>query len=300
MKVGPTERTVRLPRLGLGCGGRGSRGRGRGCRRRTRRRRIRLLALRLTFLRRRLRHLLGALFRHHDVARLDRLILAERVGPALTGPPAAARGVEFRAVLQGVRQRRVGLAADRGRLRDVFAGGAVGEQHHLGRRAQALAGLLVLREAGGRRRIGDREIETVAGPHAHGAEAAALRRRDWRDRRTGQLRLHRRRARTADRRIRRGARAAVRYCGPQLFCASATITERRCSPRSRSPPRKRCRSTLMRSRLPRMRVIWPFRSTHCCDCNALNRKNPLPSHPARRPCATMRSSSACCLLDASS
>ena len=123
MNVGPTERTVRLPGsvsaaagggvpAGAAVAGAALAGGG-----------IRLLALRLALLRRRLRHLLGALFRHHDVARLDRLILAERVGPALTGPLAAAGGVELRAVLQGVRQRRVGLAADRGRLRDVFAGG---------------------------------------------------------------------------------------------------------------------------------------------------------------------------------
>src|SRR5207253_11371448 len=40
---------------------------------------------------------------------------------------------------------------------------------------RALARRLVLREASGRRGIRDREIESVAGAHAHGAKTATLR-----------------------------------------------------------------------------------------------------------------------------
>ena len=88
---------------------------------------------------------------------------------------AGAGGVELGAEFERVRQRRIRLAADRDRLVDVLAGIAVGEQRRFRRRAQRLAGLLVVLEprlVGGERH---REIAAVAGADADGAEGAGRR-----------------------------------------------------------------------------------------------------------------------------
>ena len=92
--------------------------------------------------------------------------------------PAALQaqdGVELGAEFERVRQRRIRLAVDRDRLVDVLAGIAVGEQRRFRRRAERLAGPLVVlksRLVGGERH---REITAVAGADADGAEGAGRR-----------------------------------------------------------------------------------------------------------------------------
>ena len=92
--------------------------------------------------------------------------------------PAALQaqdGLNSGRISERVRQRRIGLAADRHRLVHVLAGIAIGEQRGFRRRAQRLAGLLVVGEArrhGGER---DREIGAVAGADADRAIGAGLR-----------------------------------------------------------------------------------------------------------------------------
>ncbi len=81
------------------------------------------------------------------------------------------RGAE----LEGGRQRRVELAGRRYRRVHVLAGIAIGIERCFRRRAQRLAGLLVIGKARRHRGEGDREIGAVAGAHAHRAIGAGHR-----------------------------------------------------------------------------------------------------------------------------
>src|SRR6185369_13845306 len=99
-----------------------------------------------------------------------------------------------------------------------------------------------------------------------------------------------------------GCCTALAYCGPQLFCANARITERRWFSRSlppRPPLRSRSRLVVICSRLARICWIWLFTGPHCADCPLNSEKKPELSQPIRLACEVTRSSSACCLLAAS-
>src|SRR5260370_285851 len=129
--------------------------------------------------RRRPRHLLCALFGDDDVALLfgggfvvDAL---QGVGPCLSGRLARTGWIEFLAEAKRIRGRRIGLAVDRHRLVDVFAGVAIGEEGRLRSRAETLAGLFVIGEAGGHGGERDRKVSAVAAADADGAEGAGLR-----------------------------------------------------------------------------------------------------------------------------
>src|SRR6185312_3170609 len=120
-----------------------------------------------------------ALLGDDDVALLfDRSLVIDRLQrfrPGLAGGLAGTRRVELGAELERVRQRRIRLTVDRDRLVDVLAGIAVGEQRRLRRRAERLAGSLVVlkpRLIGSKRH---REISAVAGADADGAEGAGWR-----------------------------------------------------------------------------------------------------------------------------
>ena len=125
------------------------------------------------------RHLLRALLGDDDVALLfgGGLVvdILQRIGPGLAGSLAGAGRIEFLAVAERVRQRRIGLAADRHRRVDVFAGVAIAEQRGFGRRAQRLAGLFVVGEAPRHGGEGDRKISAVAGADADRAIGSGLR-----------------------------------------------------------------------------------------------------------------------------
>src|ERR1700722_3280726 len=131
------------------------------------------------FRRRRLRHLLRALFGDDDVALLlgGGLVIDafQRVGPCLSGRLAGAGRIELLAVAKRIRRGRIGLAADRHRLVHVLAGIAIGVQRRIRRRAQRLAGLFVIRKARGNGGERDRKISAVAGADADGAVGAGLR-----------------------------------------------------------------------------------------------------------------------------
>src|SRR6202012_1070455 len=92
--------------------------------------------------------------------------LLERLGPGLAGALAAAARVELLAIGERGRQVGVGAAAGRDRLRHVLALAAMAVERRLGRRAEPLAGLLVIAEPARCGRIGDREIVAVARAHA--------------------------------------------------------------------------------------------------------------------------------------
>ena len=95
-----------------------------------------------------------------------------------------------------------------------------------------------------------------------------------------------------------GPRAALAYCGPQLFCASAVSTERRWFSRSAPPMpplRRRSRLVVIWSRLPRICWIWLLTGPHCADWPLNSEKKPELSQPMRLACSVTRSSSACCL-----
>ena len=92
------------------------------------------------------------------------------------------------------------------------------------------------------------------------------------------------------------AAAAARYCGPQLFWASAPITAWRCM--SSSPPRRvRCRSARVRSILPRICWICPLSDPHCGAWVTKMENRVAGWQPSRWYCAWTRSRSACCLLE---
>ena len=93
-----------------------------------------------------------------------------------------------------------------------------------------------------------------------------------------------------------GPRAALAYCGPQLFCASASSTERRWLSRSElpnEPPRSRSRLVVIWSRLARICWIWVLVGPHCAEGPVNSEKKPELSQPWRFACACTRSSSAC-------
>ena len=135
----------------------------------------RRLALRL----RALLHPLRAFLGDDDIALLfDRSLVVDRfqrLGPGLARGLAGAGWVELGAEFERVRQRGIVLAAERDRLVDVFAGVAVGEQGRLRRRAQRLAGPLVVLETRLHRGERHREVRAVAGADADGAERAGRR-----------------------------------------------------------------------------------------------------------------------------
>src|SRR6201999_3334241 len=123
-------------------------------------------------------HLLRAFLGDDDVAllRVGRVVGGfQRIRPALARRATGAGRIEFGAEVEGVRQRRVGLAVDRDRLVDVLAGVAIGVKIGLRRRALRLAGSFVIGEARRRRRKRDWEIAAVAGAHADRAEATGMR-----------------------------------------------------------------------------------------------------------------------------
>ena len=127
---------------------------------------------------RRLREGLCVLVGDDDVAAFERrriVGILERIGPALARPPARAGGCELFAILEGRRQSRVGLAAERNRLVDVLAGISIRVELGLGGGTLALTGALVVREFVRHRRIRNREIISVAGPHADRPERAGRR-----------------------------------------------------------------------------------------------------------------------------
>src|ERR1700730_17138531 len=129
--------------------------------------------------RRRPGHLLGALLGDDDVALLlgggfvvDAL---QRVGPGLSDRLARAGRIELLAVAERIRRRRIRLAVDRHRRAHVLAGVAIGVEARFRRRAERLAGLFVIGEAGGNGGERDRKISAVTGADADGAEGAGLR-----------------------------------------------------------------------------------------------------------------------------
>ena len=186
MKVGPTVRIgffssvapVESAAAGAAGGGVAAVGTGGRCALLGRGRRR--LALRL----RALLHPLRAFLGDDDVALLfDRGLVVDRfqrLGPGLARGLAGAGRVELGAEFERVGQRGIVLAVERDRLVDVFAGVAVGEQGRLRRRAQRLAGPLVVLETRLHRGERDREIRAVAGADADGAERAGWRGRDRR------------------------------------------------------------------------------------------------------------------------
>ena len=95
-------------------------------------------------------HLPGALLGDDDVALLlgGGLIVdvLERIGPGLSRGLARAGWIELLTVAKRVRQRRIGLAADRHRRTDVLPGIAIGEQGGFGCGTQRLAGFFVVGE----------------------------------------------------------------------------------------------------------------------------------------------------------
>src|ERR1700676_3215363 len=125
------------------------------------------------------RHLLRALFGDDDVALLlgGSLVVdaLQRIGPGLAGRLAGAGRIELLAEAKRVGRRRIGLAVDRHRLVDVFAGVTIGVEVRLRRRAECLAGLFVVGETAGNGGKGDRKISAVAGADADGAEGAGVR-----------------------------------------------------------------------------------------------------------------------------
>ena len=141
----------------------------------------------------------------------------------------------------------------------------------------------------------DREIGAVAGADADGAEGAGLRPEIGARQAFGLLLL------LPNRLSRKlpGPRAALAYCGPQLFCASAVSTERRWLSRS-APPipplRRRSRLVVIWSRLPRICWIWLLTGPHCADWPLNSEKKPELSQPMRLACSVTRSSSPCCLV----
>src|SRR5262249_35036414 len=80
-----------------------------------------------------------------------------------------------------------------------------------------------------------------------------------------------------------GGAAAFAYCGPQLFCASAIITDRRWLSRSIAPmpPPERSRSRLevIWSRLPRICWMRELTGPHCDDWPENIEKKPELSQP---------------------
>ena len=290
MKVGPTgaDRPVSAA-AAVGSAGGGCVGSGRGRRARRWRAPRPFLAgedfgLRL----RALLHLLRALFGDDDVALLfDRGLVVDRfqrVRPGLARGLAGAGRIELGAIFERVRQRGIGLAADRDRLVDVLAGIAIGEQRRFRRRAQRLAGPLVVRETrrhGGER---DREIGAVAGAHADRAEGAGLRAEIGAGGGAAVVVV----AEQIVEEIAAGRARALAYCGPQLFCASAISTERRWFSRSAPPMpplRSRSRLVVIWSRLPRICWIWLLTGPHCADWPLNSEKKPELSQPMRLACS---------------
>ena len=165
----------------------------------------------------------------------------------------------------------------------------MGEQHHLGSRAHALAGVLVLREARRRRRIRDREIESVAGAHADGAEGPALRFG------IGEIAdglVRRRRGRTADRRNRR-ARARRAVLRP------AIVLRERDHDRAAllaavdvaAPQALQVDIDAVEVAAHARDLAVEHRRTAATGLQPPNRKKPLPSHPRggfARPCGRAR------------
>ena len=127
---------------------------------------------------RRLRQRLRVLVGDDDVAALQRrgvVGVLERVGPALARLAARAGRRELLAIVEGVRQRRIELAARRHRLLHVLARIVEAVERDFGRGAQPLARALVVGEAARHRRIRDREIVAVAGAHADRVKGAGRR-----------------------------------------------------------------------------------------------------------------------------
>src|SRR6185437_9435699 len=93
-------------------------------------------------------------------------------GPGLSRRLAGAGRIVLGAKAECIRQRRIGLAGERDGLVQLPARIGVDEQRSVRRRAQRLAGLLVLGETRRHRRKRDREKAAVAGAHAEGSVGA--------------------------------------------------------------------------------------------------------------------------------
>ena len=126
----------------------------------------------------RLRQLLGVLLGYDHVARDDRVVRTNGLKclrPAFARPPAAAGRAQGLSILEGGRKLRIQPPVQRNGLSHFLARVVIRVERDLCRRAHALAGLLIVAEMVGRGRIGNRKIESVAGPHADRTECPAHR-----------------------------------------------------------------------------------------------------------------------------